>query len=88
MTPSEMDAKLGLKNRMRKVANNLRKFGMLEGETAKLSDYHIQMTRDGLDLITKKGVRKYAEELGKMCGVSPSTIRSDYSIMKRYGKIK
>ena len=88
MTPSEMDAKLGLKNRMKVVASNLRKFGMLEGETAKLSDYHIQMTRDGLDLITKKGVRKYAEELGKMCGVSPSTIRSDYSIMKRYGKIK
>ena len=88
MTPSEMDAKLGLKNRMRKVANNLRKFGMLEGETAKLSDYHIQMIKDGLDVIAEKGVRKYAEELGEMCGVSPSTIRSDYSIMKRYGKIK
>jgi DeoR/GlpR family transcriptional regulator of sugar metabolism len=46
------------------------------------------MTKDGLDVIAKKGVRKYAEELGKMCGVSASTIRSDYSIMKRYGVIK
>jgi predicted methyltransferase len=88
MLPAEMDATLGLKHRMRKVANNLRKFGMLEGETAKLSDYHIQMTKDGLDVIAEKGVRKYAEELGKMCGVSASTIRSDYSIMKRYGVIK
>ena len=30
-----MDKQLGLKGRMRKVANNLRKFGMLEGERAK-----------------------------------------------------
>ena len=88
MTAAEMDASLGLKNRMRKVANNLRKFGMLEGETARLSDYHTIMIKDGLEHIAEKGVRNYCRELSKKCGVSDSTVKSDYSIMKRYGKIK
>jgi len=83
-----MDARLGLTNRMRKVANNLRKFGMLEGETANLSEYHIQIQHDGLEDIAEKGVRNYCRELSKKYGVSDSTIKSDYSIMKRYGKIK
>ena len=87
MTAAEMDASLGLKNRMRKVANNLRKFGMLEGETAKLSEYHTIMINDGLEHIAEKGVRNYCRELGKTCGVADSTIKSDYAIMKRYGKI-
>ena len=63
MTAAEMDASLGLKNRMRKIANNLRKFGMLEGETAKLSEYHTIMINDGLEHIAEKGVRKYCREL-------------------------
>ena len=88
MTAAEMDASLGLKNRMRKIANNLRKFGMLEVETAKLSEYHTIMINDGLEHIAEKGVRKYCRELSKTCGVADSTIISDYSIMKRYGKIK
>ena len=88
MTAAEMDASLGLKNRMRKIANNLRKFGMLEGETAKLSEYHTIMIKDGLEHIAEKGVRNYCRELSKKYGVSDSTIKSDYSIMKRYGKIK
>ena len=88
MTAAEMDTTLGLKHRMRKVANNLRKFGMLEGETAKLSEYHTIMINDGLEHIAEKGVRKYCRELSKTCGVADSTIISDYSIMKRYGKIK
>ena len=88
MTSAEMDARLGLSNRMRKVANNLRKFGMLEGETANLSDYHTTMIQDGLEHIAEKGVRNYCEELGKNCGVKGTTIRTDYAIMKRYGKIK
>ena len=83
-----MDKELGYTNRMRKVGNNLRKFGMLKGEKGKLSDYHIQMKNDGLEKIASKGIRPYCEELGKMCSVSGSTIRSDYSIMKRYGLIK
>ena len=87
MTAAEMDASLGLKNRMRKIANNLRKFGMLEGETAKLSEYHTIMINDGLEHIAEKGVRKYCRELSKTCGVADSTIISDYSIMKRYGLI-
>ena len=88
MTAAEMDTTLGLKHRMRKVANNLRKFGMLEGETARLSDYHTIMIKDGLEHIAEKGVRNYCRELSKKCGVSDSTVKSDYSIMKRYGKIK
>lgn len=82
-----MDSRLGLNNRMRKVANNLRKFGMLEGETANLRDYHTAMIQDGLEHIADKGIRNYCEELGKKSGVKGTTIRTDYAIMKRYGKI-
>ena len=88
MTSAEMDARLGLSNRMRKVANNLRKFGMLEGETANISHYHTTMIQDGLEHIADKGIRNYCEELGKNYGVKGTTIRTDYAIMKRYGKIE
>ena len=88
MTSAEMDARLGLSNRMRKVANNLRKFGMLEGETANISHYHTTMIQDGLEHIADKGIRNYCEELGKNYGVKGTKIRTDYAIMKRYGKIE
>ena len=88
MSPGQMDSKLGLARRMKVVASNLRKFGMLEGETANLSDYHTTMIKDGLEHIAAKGIRNYCEELGKNCGVKGTTIRTDYAIMKRYGKIK
>jgi len=88
MSSAEMDRKLGLKERMRKVANNLRKFGMLEGETAKLSVYHLQIMNDGLKYIAEKGIRNYSRELGDKHSVSFQTIKSDYTIMKRYGIIK
>jgi|TARA_A100001011_G_C14307723_1_gene843990 hypothetical protein len=87
MSATDMDKKLGYKGRMRKVANNLRKFGMLEGEKAKLRDYHTIMIKDKLKHIEKIGIVKYSNNLGMMCGVSGSTIKSDFSIMKRYGVI-
>ena len=46
------------------------------------------MIKDGLEHIAAKGIRNYCEELGKNCGVKGTTIRTDYAIMKRYGKIK
>lgn len=79
---------LGTNKRMGKVANNLRKFGMLKEENARLSIYHTQIIKDGLDLIAKEGVRKYCERLGKLNGVSSATIKSDYAIMKRYRVVK
>jgi len=79
-----MDSKLGLKRRMSKVGNNLRKFGMLVDETAKLQVYHFQIIADGESYIAKKGVRAYCEMLGSQHGVSMDTIKGDYHIMKRY----
>ena len=74
MTSKEMDEELGLTNRMRKVANNLRKFNQLEGEKANLQKYHYDMIDKGVEEIQKEGVKE-------------DTIKGDYSIMKRYGLI-
>ena len=73
-----------VRNRFRKVGNNLRKFGQLEGEEGVLRDYHKQILKDGLNKIQSKTVRGYSEELGKLCGVSMDTVKTDYAIMKRY----
>ena len=83
-----MDEMLGYARRMGKVANNLRKFGMLKEEKAKLSIYHTQIIKDGLDLIAKEGIIKYCKRLGELNGVSGDTDKSDYAIMKRYRVVK
>ena len=88
MTVGEMDKQLGLTNRMRKVANNLRKFGQIEGEGAKQKEYHKQIVDDGLDTIQKEGVINYCNRIGEKHGVRGTTIKSDYAIMKRYHIIK
>ncbi len=88
MTPMEMDKELGLTNRMRKVANNLRKFSQLEGESANLRDYHYDMIDRGVEEIQEEGVRVYCRRVGELFGVKEATIKGDYSIMKRYGMIK
>lgn len=88
MTNVEMDKELGLTNRMRKVANNLRKFGQIEGEKSNTREYHREMAKDGLKKIQKEGIRNYCDRVGEKFGVSGSTIKSDYSIMKRYGMIE
>ena len=87
MTAAEMDIELGLNNRMRKVANNLRKFNQLEGETANLQNYHNGMIKTGVKKIQDEGVRVYCRRAGEKYGISDSTIKGDYSIMKRYGLI-
>ena len=87
MSSAEMDKALGLTNRMRKVANNLRKFNQLEGEKANLQKYHYDMIDRGVEEIQKEGVRVYCRRVGEKFGVSESTIKGDYSIMKRYGLI-
>lgn len=87
MTPAEMDKELGLTNRMRKVGNNLRKFQQLEGEEANLQNYHYDMIDRGVAEIQEEGVRVYCRRMGEKLGKSESTIKSDYTIMKRYGLI-
>ena len=87
MTPAEMDKVLGLTNRMKVVGNNLRKFRQIEGETSSMKDYHRRIIATGLKKISEEGVRVYCERMGEEFGVSPSTIRSDYARMKRYGLI-
>ena len=87
MTSAEMDEELGLTNRMRKVANNLRKFNQLEGEKANLQKYHYDMIDRGVEEIQKEGVRVYCRRVGEINGVKEDTIKGDYSIMKRYGLI-
>jgi len=88
MSAAEMDIELGLTNRMRKVANNLRKFNQLEGESANLQNYHHDMMKSGIEKIKEEGVRVYSRRLGEKYGKSFQTIKSDYNIMKRYGLIK
>jgi hypothetical protein len=88
MTAKEMDKELGLTNRMRKVANNLRKFNQLEGEKANLQKYHYDMIDRGVKKIQEEGVRVYCRRMGDKLGVSEMTLLSDYAIMKRYGLIK
>jgi hypothetical protein len=88
MSAAEMDVELGLTNRMRKVANNLRKFNQLEGETANLQNYHNDMIDRGVEKIQKEGVRVFSRRVGERYGKSADTIKSDYTIMKRYGLIK
>ena len=88
MTPAEMDKELGLTNRIRKVANNLRKFKQLEGEKANLQNYHYDMIDRGVEEIQEEGVRVYRRRMGEKYGKSADTIKSDYTIMKRYGLIK
>jgi hypothetical protein len=88
MTAADMDKELGYKNRMRNVGNNLRKFGLLDGESSTLQLYHTDMIDMGLDVIDKKGNRVVCRELGKKYNKSPETIRGDMMIMKRYGVIK
>jgi hypothetical protein len=87
MTPMEMDKELGLTNRMRKVANNLRKFNQLEGEKANLQKYHYDMIDRGVEEIQEEGVRVYCRRAGEKFGVKEGTMLSDYAIMKRYGLI-
>ena len=87
MTPAEMDKELGLTNRMRKVGNNLRKFQQLEGEEANLQNYLYDMIDRGVAEIQEEGVRVYCRRMGEKLGKSESTIKSDYTIMKRYGLI-
>jgi len=82
-----MDVELGLTNRMRKVANNLRKFNQLEGEKANLQNYHYDMIDRGVAEIQDEGVRIYCRRMGEKFGKSANTIKSDYTIMKRYGLI-
>jgi hypothetical protein len=88
MAPAEMDFILGLRNRMRKIANNLRKFNQLEGETANLQNYHYDMIDRGVEEIQEEGVRVYCRRIGEKFGVKEDTVKGDYSIMKRYGLIK
>ena len=88
MSSAEMDKALGLTNRMRKVANNLRKFNQLEGENANLRDYHYDMIERGVRKIQEEGVRVYCRRVGEKFGVKEGTIKGDYSIMKRYRLIK
>ena len=83
-----MDKELGYTNRMRKVGNNLRKFGMLKGETANLQDYHYECIEIGLEEIDKIGGRDMCRKLGEKYKKSSETIRSDMLIMKRYGLLK
>lgn len=87
MTAAEMDKELGYTNRMRKVGNNLRKFKQLEGERANLQNYHYDMIERGVEEIQKEGVRVYCRRMSEKLGISESTIRGDYTIMKRYGLI-
>ena len=63
MAPAEMDFILGLRNRMRKIANNLRKFNQLEGETANLQNYHYDMIDRGVEEIQEEGVRVYCRRI-------------------------
>jgi len=83
-----MDAELGLKRRMGKVGNNLRKFGMLDGEKAKIQPYHKLMIADGLKVIASAGVNIYCRNLGALNGISEGTVKSDYASLKRYKVIK
>ena len=87
MSPSEMDIKMGMTNRMRKVGNNLRKFNQIEGEKATLQPYHHELIELGQEKIDKKGGRELCRELGDKYDKSSETIRSDMLIMKRYGLI-
>jgi hypothetical protein len=88
MTTTEMDRKLGLTNRMRKVRNNLKKFGQIEGEKGKSREYHRDMVKKGLQKIQEEGIINYCNRVGEKFGISGSTIKSDYAIMKRYGIIE
>ena len=88
MTAAEMDIELGLTNRMKVVANQLRKFNQLEGETGTQTEYHKQIIKDGLQVIQEEGIRVYCRRVGEKYGVSDSTVKGDYSVMKRYGLIK
>jgi len=85
MTAADMDKELGFKNRMRKVGNNLRKFGMLEGETADLQSYHHELIKIGQQKIDEIGGREICRTLGEKYKRSSETSRSDMLIMKRYG---
>jgi hypothetical protein len=73
-----------VRNRFRKVGNNLRKFGQLEGEEGSLRDYHKQVLKDGLKKIQEEGIRVYCRRMSVKYDVSDSTIKGDYSMMKRY----
>ena len=73
--------------RIKNIALNLRKFGMIEGETSNMKDYHRRIIATGLKKINEAGVRTYCDKLGKEFGISPATIRSEYAHMKRYGLI-
>ena len=84
----DMDLELGLKRRMGKVGNNLRKFGQLDGEEAKTQPYHNIMIADGLDFIATTGVKKYCRNLGMLYGISEASVKSDYATLKRYKVIK
>lgn len=86
MTNKEMEEITGSKQ-IRNTGANLRKFGMLKGESSNMRGYHRKLIVAGQNKINKKGVRGYCVELGKEFGCSPATIRSDYAIMKRYGLI-
>ena len=83
-----MDAELGVVRRMKVVASNLRKFGQLEGETAKIQPYHNEIIEMGQNRINETGIRNICIVLGDKYGLSDATIKSEYSVMKRYGLIK
>ena len=47
-------------------------------------NYHKQVLKDGLKKIQEEGIRVYCRRMSVKYDVSDSTIKGDYSMMKRY----